>query len=206
MRCKPKHLLCSNTTNNSPDKQRGVSKETTGKEREREGMGWWRRRWWCGSLLMSQTTFCFAWHHGGLTICMAGRHTGRANNAHLGAPWCFVMFEQYTAPAPLLWGMKEINSKRGDVYKDISKQAGDSPPYYRKHLAAILLRTFGDVQAGHFHLNSRTLQKSNFPHKIHITRVLRGEGLRNLKYYFLKSCWVWWWISLMLWSFSSLMA
>lgn len=40
MRCKPKHLLCSNTTNSSPDKQRGVSKETTGKEREREGMGW----------------------------------------------------------------------------------------------------------------------------------------------------------------------
>lgn len=39
MRCKPKHLLCSNTTNSSPDKQRGVSKETTGKERERE-RGW----------------------------------------------------------------------------------------------------------------------------------------------------------------------
>lgn len=75
-----------------------------------------------------------------LLLCLTSRGThylhgwkahgerGRANNAHLGAPWCFVMFEQYTAPAPLLWGMKEINSKRGDVYKDISKQAGDSPP------------------------------------------------------------------------------
>lgn len=39
MRCKPKHLLCSNTTNSSPDKQRGVSKET-GKERERGGGEW----------------------------------------------------------------------------------------------------------------------------------------------------------------------
>lgn len=75
-----------------------------------------------------------------LLLCLTSRGThylhgwkahgerGRANNAHLGAPWCFVMFEQYTAPAPLLWGMKEINSKRGDVYKDISKQAGDFPP------------------------------------------------------------------------------
>lgn len=59
----------------------------------------------------------FAWLEG------TWRGGERANNAHLGAPWWFVMFEQYTAPAPLLWGMKEINSKRGDVYKDISKQA-----------------------------------------------------------------------------------
>lgn len=170
MRCKPKHLLCSNTTNSSPDKQRGVSKETTGKERERGG----------GNGMMAAAAvvvWITAYVTNNLLLCLTSRGThylhgwkahgerGRANNAHLSAPWCFVMFEQYTAPAPLLWGMKEINSKRGDVYKDISKQAGDSPPpHYWKHLPAILLRTFGDVQAGHVHLNSWALQKSNFPH------------------------------------------
>lgn len=43
----------------------------------------------------------------GLTICMAARHAERerANNAHLGASRCFLVFEEYAAPAQLLWGM-----------------------------------------------------------------------------------------------------
>lgn len=32
---------------------------------------------------------------------------GKANNAHLGALLHFVVFEQYDAPAPLLWGERE---------------------------------------------------------------------------------------------------
>ena len=47
------------------------------------------------------------------------RERERANNAHLGAPWRFLMLVQYDAPASHSWDMGEIKRKEGDIHKDI---------------------------------------------------------------------------------------
>lgn len=77
-------------------------------------------RWWFGSVLMSQTTFCFAGRlEDSLSAWLETMRRESKKGAHFSDPRCFLVFEQYNAPAPHLRCTREIKSKRGDIHKVI---------------------------------------------------------------------------------------
>lgn len=99
---------------------------------------------------MSQTTFCCACHHvDSLAAWLQGtrKERERANNAHLGASRCFLVFEEYTAPAQLLWGMDRDKRSREEIFTRTSpfpNKPGDFF-FFSEHPPALLLRAFRDV-------------------------------------------------------------
>lgn len=101
---------------------------------------------WISAYVTNNLFLCLpAW---GLTICMTGRNAERererANNVQLCC--AFLVFEQFSAPAPLLWGTREIKSEKGESQGHILFQTCQVTLFFflsiREHPPAILLEMY----------------------------------------------------------------
>lgn len=176
--------------NSSSDRQkvkgeREVSMGTT-------GLGERERQWWCGSALMSQTTFCFACHRGDpLSAWLEGTQTARANKRNISALRCAFprVWAKRRTCSPLVGHGREIKSERGrysDPISNIARWLCFSTIW--EHPPAALSGAFRRCISWSCSLEFMSTTEIQFPSLDPYHRcIAEWGGLRNLKYYFLKS-------------------